>query len=44
MKKLVSIIVLTWNSFDLTNQCLESIKKNTNYSPYEIILVDNGSK
>ncbi len=43
MKKPVSIIVTTWNSFDLTKQCLESIKENTDYGPLEIILVDNGS-
>lgn len=40
---LVSIIVTTWNSFDLTKQCINSIKKNT-ILPFELILVDNGSK
>lgn len=43
MEKLVSIVITTWNSFDLTKQCIESVRKHTK-QPYEIILVDNGSK
>ena len=43
MKK-ISIIVLNWNGKDITRQCLNSIKKNTLYPDYEIIVVDNGSK
>ncbi|MFH1663408.1 MAG: glycosyltransferase family 2 protein [archaeon] len=43
MDKLTSIVITTWNSFDLTKQCIESVVKNTIF-PYEIILVDNGSK
>jgi len=43
MEKLVSIVITTWNSFDLTKQCIESVQKNTK-KPFEIILVDNGSK
>jgi len=43
MEKLVSIIITTWNSYDLTKQCVDSVKKNTKL-PHEIILVDNGSK
>ncbi len=43
MNKLTSIVVTTWNSFDLTKQCIKSIQKNT-ILPFEIILVDNGSK
>ncbi len=42
-QKLVSIIITTWNSFDLTKQCINSVLKNT-LQPFEIILVDNGSK
>ncbi|MBU2100799.1 glycosyltransferase family 2 protein [Candidatus Micrarchaeota archaeon] len=44
MEKLVSIVVTTWDSFDLTKQCIDSIKENTEYLSYKIILVDNGSK
>jgi len=39
---IVSIIVLTWNAFQYTRKCIESIIKYTNY-PYELIIVDNGS-
>lgn len=42
MKK-VSIIILNWNGKELTRACLNSIKKNTEYPNYEIIVVDNGS-
>ena len=38
-----SIVILTLNQLPLTIQCLESIWKNTS-TPYELILVDNGSK
>ncbi|NQV49887.1 MAG: glycosyltransferase [Candidatus Marinimicrobia bacterium] len=40
---LVSIVILTWNALKYTRECVESIKKNTEYS-YEIIFVDNASK
>lgn len=39
----VSIIVLNWNNYEDTKECLESLKEIT-YSNYEIIIVDNGSK
>jgi len=39
---LVSIIILNFNAGDLLVNCIESIKKS-NYSNYEIILVDNAS-
>jgi len=41
-KGLVSIIILTWNQLDYTQQCLASILNNTP-EPHEIIFVDNGS-
>jgi len=41
--KLVSIILINWNNFEMTRNCILSIKKNTNYPNYEIYLVDNGS-
>ncbi len=40
---LVHIIVLTWNEYNDTVECLESLGK-INYSNYKIILVDNGSR
>ena len=39
----VSIIILNYNAGNLLFDCVESIL-NTNYSNYEIILVDNASK
>ena len=38
----VSIVIVNWNNFADTSECLESLKKIT-YPNYEIILVDNGS-
>ncbi|MFH1239731.1 MAG: glycosyltransferase family 2 protein [Candidatus Diapherotrites archaeon] len=42
--KRVSIIVLNWNGKQWMEKCLSSIKKNTTYPDYEVIVVDNGSK
>jgi GT2 family glycosyltransferase/glycosyltransferase involved in cell wall biosynthesis len=42
-KPLVSIIVLTYNNLKLTQACLESVEKFTNYPNYEVIIVDNAS-
>ncbi|MFQ2035811.1 glycosyltransferase [Aeromonas veronii] len=39
----VSIVVLTFNNLKLTKDCLESIERNTTYSNFEVILVDNAS-
>jgi len=38
----VDIIIPVWNQFDLTEKCLQSIKKNTKV-PFRIIIIDNGS-
>lgn len=38
----ISIIILNWNCWKDTIECLESLYR-INYSNYEIILVDNGS-
>ena len=43
MEKLVSIIVLNYNSNAYTIECLKSLK-NQRYNNFEILLVDNGSK
>lgn len=40
----VSIIIVTYNTLKMTNDCLESIIKYTQGINYEIILVDNASK
>lgn len=36
------IIIPVWNLKDYTQQCVESIIKNTDY-PYRLIIIDNGS-
>jgi GT2 family glycosyltransferase len=38
----VSIIVMNWNNYADTIECIESIEK-ISYPKYTIILVDNGS-
>ncbi|MGB8707155.1 MAG: glycosyltransferase family 2 protein [Dehalococcoidia bacterium] len=38
----ISIILLNWNGFEDTAECLESLKKIT-YPNYEVIVVDNAS-
>lgn len=40
---LVSLIIPTRNGLDLIKQCISSILTKTDYSNYEIIIVDNGS-
>jgi GT2 family glycosyltransferase len=42
--RLVSIIILNWNGMSFTRLCIQSIRRNTDYKPFEIIVVDNGSK
>jgi hypothetical protein len=42
MKK-VSIIILNWNGRENLRNCLNSIKRNTGYPAYEVIVVDQGS-
>lgn len=38
----VSIIVLTWNCYEVTRDCLLSLRK-IDYPAFEVVLVDNGS-
>jgi GT2 family glycosyltransferase len=39
----VSIIIPTRDKAKLIRACIDSLRKNTNYSNYELIIVDNGS-
>ena len=39
-----SIIILSKDNYEMFFQCVDSIKKFTQYSNYEVILVDNGSE
>jgi len=38
----VSVIIVNWNNFKDTAECLESLRK-VNYSNFEVMVVDNGS-
>ena len=38
-----SIIVPNWNNLDVIKDCIEHINRNTVGTPYEVIVVDNGS-
>lgn len=40
-KRKTSIVILTYNNFNYTKDCVESIKKYTKKNSYEIIIVDN---
>lgn len=42
VNKKVAIILVNWNSFDLTNDCINSLKE-ISYTDYDIIVTDNGS-
>lgn len=39
----LSIIIVNYNTFELTKSCIESVRGNTKSIEYEIILVDNAS-
>jgi GT2 family glycosyltransferase len=39
----LSIIIVTWNTADITVRCIQTIKKNLQNLNYEIIVADNGS-
>ena len=43
-KPLVSIVIATRDRIDLLKNCIDSIRKKTDYLNYEIIIVDNGSE
>jgi GT2 family glycosyltransferase/SAM-dependent methyltransferase len=40
---LVSILIVTYNTREYLGPCLESIRRNTSYPAYEVIVVDNCS-
>jgi GT2 family glycosyltransferase len=42
--KRVSIIIPVRDRVDLLARCLDSLTKKTNYTPYEIVIVDNDSE
>jgi len=40
---LVSIIIINWNGREILKKCLSSIRENTIYPNYKIVVFDNGS-
>jgi len=40
---LVSVVIVNYNTFDVTCDCIESVLKHTKGVAYEIVLVDNAS-
>ena len=40
---LVSILMVTYNSAEFIGACLDSIRRNTAYPNYEVVIVDNNS-
>ncbi|MBA4191959.1 MAG: glycosyl transferase [Planctomycetaceae bacterium] len=40
----VVIIILTWNGLELTQRCLDTLKRNTTHPDYEVWVVDNASQ
>lgn len=41
--KKVTIVILTWNGLAYTKRCLETLRGQTDFQGYEVIVVDNGS-
>jgi glycosyltransferase involved in cell wall biosynthesis len=39
----VTVIVLCWNRWDLTERCLATLRANTDLSDADVLVVDNGS-
>lgn len=40
---MVSVLIVNWNTKELLRACLHSIRKNVDYAPLEVIVVDNHS-
>lgn len=39
----VSVVIVNWNTADLIDECLETVRAELESTPHEIIVVDNGS-
>jgi GT2 family glycosyltransferase len=44
MNKHLSILIVTWNSWNDLERCINSILKTNNLDDFEIIVIDNGSE
>lgn len=40
---MVSVIIINYNTFQMTSKCIRSIYQHTKATPFEVILVDNAS-
>ena len=40
---MVSVVIINYNTFQLTCDCIASVYQNTKGVPFEVILVDNAS-
>jgi GT2 family glycosyltransferase len=40
--KRVAIVILNWNKFEYSKNCIQSLK-NSNFNDFDIIFIDNGS-
>ena len=43
MNRRVTIVVLAWNRWDLTERCLETLRAHTDLTDVDVLVVDNGS-
>ncbi|MDF2511035.1 MAG: glycosyl transferase family 2 [Herbinix sp.] len=41
--KKVAIVILSYNGYQITKQCIESIRNNTSKQSYELVVIDNAS-
>ena len=39
----VTVVILTWNGIAYTKRCLKTLRANTDFPAYDIIVADNGS-
>ncbi|HEX4228023.1 MAG TPA: glycosyltransferase [Bryobacteraceae bacterium] len=39
----MTIVILTWNGLDYTKRCLETLRANTAFADYRVVVADNGS-
>jgi len=43
VRELTSVIIVNWNTRELTDQCIRSIFEKNRTVPFEVVVVDNGS-
>ena len=43
MNRRVTLVILCWNRWELTERCLETVRTSTDLSDVDVVVVDNGS-